>query len=132
MTIKVLNWIQRGTRTFVNLAKTSDGREVFTMEDLAQTHQLNIMESERRNQAIVSGDGLTVVFQSDMPYNADRLLAAVQAFHPDLASVVMDPSSLGSTSTTTTTTGTTTTTTGTTTTGTTTTATTTTTSTTTT
>ena len=114
MNIKVLNWIQRGTRTFVNVARTSDGRDVFTLEDLAQAHQLNIMESERRNQAIVSGDGLTVVFQSGMPFNADRLLAAVQAHDPSLASVVMDPGDLGSTSTTTTTTTTATTTTGTT------------------
>ena len=115
MNIKVLNWIQRGTRTFVNVARTSDGRDVFTLEDLAQAHQLNIMESERRNQAIVSGDGLTVVFHSGMPFNADRLLAAVQAHDPSLASVVMDPGDLGSTSTTTTTTTTATTTTGTTT-----------------
>lgn len=112
-TIAVLNWIQRGSRNFLNVARTLSGTDLFTIEQLADKHQLNLLESERNNRIYIR-DTVAVVHAAK-PYDADALLAAVQAFDPALASVTIDQGDLGSTTTSTTTTTTTSTTTTTTT-----------------
>lgn len=108
--ISVLNWLQRGSVTYINIARMLNGQEINTIDQLADRYGLSILDSERFNQALIRDDVL--VIQSGMPYDADLVLAAAQEYHPDLAGLVsVDPGSLGSTSTTTTTTTTSTTTT---------------------
>ena len=107
--ISVLNWLQRGSRVYLNVARTLSGVDVFSIDQLADKHQLNLLDSERKNRIFIR-DTVAVV-SAEIPFDADTLLDAVQAFDAELASVTMDQGPLGSTSTTTSTTTTTTTTT---------------------
>lgn len=111
--IAELNWIQRGSRNFLNVRKTADGAEVFTIEQLADYHQLNLLDSELKNRAFIRDT--VVVIHAEKPYDVHSLLAAIQAFHPDFAALTMDYDWFGLTTTTTTSTTTTSTTTTTTT-----------------
>ena len=100
--ISVLNWLQRGSRVYLNVARTLSGVDVFSIDQLADKHQLNLLDSERKNRIFIR-DTVAVV-SAEIPFDADTLLDAVQAFDAELASVTMDQGPLGSTSTTTSTT----------------------------
>jgi hypothetical protein len=110
--VKYLVFIQRA-KTYFNILTNLDGAGKYAMDDMVQKHNLNVMDSELNNLIVVQGDGSLVV-KSGRPFDADKLLADLQATYPgqfDAASVVAEP--LAESTSTTTTSSTTTTTTST-------------------
>lgn len=104
--IKYLTFIQRGGKTYFQVLATADGAGKYSMEDMIQKYNLNVMDSELHNLIVVQDDGNLMV-QSQMTFDADRLLADIKTAFPNTftsATVVADPLALTTTTTTTTTT----------------------------
>lgn len=97
--LKILNFLQRGGKTYFNVLLRADGSGGQTIEELADKYDLCLMEAERRNRVIFTSDptevGIApppisinnfttdgVVVRSDKKFDLTKLFTDLKAQFP--------------------------------------------------
>lgn len=107
--IKFLHFVQRGAKTYFMVGQMADGSGGYSLDDMVQKYNLNLLDSEIDNKVIVEGDGQVRII-TKMTVDADQLLSDLKLAYPNeftSTTVLADPLAASTTTTTTTSTTTT-------------------------
>ena len=93
--LKILNFLQRGGKTYFNEAVRPDGGQGQTIEELAEKYDLCLMDGERQNRVIFTSDPDTqatwpysgwretgILARGNMPFNSSLLFNDLFAKYP--------------------------------------------------